>query len=65
MHSFSIEGTHAPLASELSCKVTSSLQHPIIKLINWTMADCIYCNKTDLCLVVVWQWCECLCQRWW
>jgi len=29
MHSFSIKGTHAPLASELSYKVTSSLRHSI------------------------------------
>jgi len=28
-HSFSIEGTHAPLASELSYKVMSSLRHSI------------------------------------
>jgi len=29
MHNFSIEKTHAPLTSELSYKVTSSLRHSI------------------------------------
>jgi len=33
MHCFFTEGTHAPLASGLSYKVTSSLRHSIVSVV--------------------------------